>query len=295
LPADPPEGTDGIPALIAAATHHQGKTAETLLIHGANVDARCPATGATPLLAAVAAGDADMVRQLVRWGADLEAAGPDGLTAYQIAHRAGDEAVMKRLVDGGADDTPAPEPERVAIRYNLTLDDMLAFHQHRADTDGACQRQRRRDAAFMGLLLIAGGICHALYVQQLLPLAIWTLGAIAAALRTLYARPKVRLDDVATPADVQPVNRVLCEHELELLQDAFVDRTALVETRIALSAIDRIATTDTQVHIMLIFNEVRVIPRDEVIEGDLDDFLARLRERWQAQRGEASEQGESSL
>ena len=100
--------------------------------------------GQTPLLIAAFHGDSDMVRQLVRWGADLDATGPDGLTAYQVAHRAGDEAVMKQLVDGGADATPAPEPERIAIRYDFALDDCMAYFEYYTDKDPGMRRKRRR-------------------------------------------------------------------------------------------------------------------------------------------------------
>ena len=58
---------------------------------------------ATALMAFAAAGAVDLVEDLLRRGADLEARDEDGYTALMYAANAGEEEVVRLLVDAGAD------------------------------------------------------------------------------------------------------------------------------------------------------------------------------------------------
>jgi len=290
VPPNPPDGSEALPPIVAAAAHGQGQTAETLLIHGAHVDARDPTTGATPLLVAATAGDAERVRQLIHWGADLEATDPEGLTAFQIAHRAGDEAVMKRLLDGGAVDTPAPEPERVAIRYSVVLDDALAFSAHYANTSPMVRARYRRYLIIYPTLFMILGIIYALRHNSIQPLVVPALLSAAFIGWVLFGSKRFYLWRVAKIYASAPNKTVFCEHEMELLPGVFIERTALNENRASLATIDRIVTTDSHVFIHIGAGIAHIIPRDKIIEGDLDDFVARLTERWEAQREEPAEE-----
>jgi len=59
--------------------------------------------GATTLMAAARAGDIEVVRDLVRRGAELEARDADGYTALMYAANAGELANVDQLITGGAD------------------------------------------------------------------------------------------------------------------------------------------------------------------------------------------------
>lgn len=59
-------------------------TVKALLENGADVNWR-DMNGNTPLLAAANTGDAEMIRMLLSFGADREARGCDGLTAFELA------------------------------------------------------------------------------------------------------------------------------------------------------------------------------------------------------------------
>lgn len=63
--------------------------------------------GFTPLLYAVLAGDARIVRVLAAAGADVDDTGPDGVTALMLALLKRHEGIALLLLDAGADPSPA--------------------------------------------------------------------------------------------------------------------------------------------------------------------------------------------
>ena len=97
---------NGTTALIAAAGKGQLQVVEFLVEHGADINARTD-EGQTSLAAAISGGRSasvrflSLVRFLVNIGADIIA--EDGETALMQAAREGDLAVMRLLVDRGAD------------------------------------------------------------------------------------------------------------------------------------------------------------------------------------------------
>ena len=66
-----------------------------------------PEGGFTPLLYAVLAGDAESVGVLLAAGADVDDAGPDGVTALMLALTKRHTAIALRLLEAGADPRPA--------------------------------------------------------------------------------------------------------------------------------------------------------------------------------------------
>ena len=66
-----------------------------------------PEGGFTPLLYGVMAGDLDVVRALLSAGADVDDAGPDGVTALMLALTKRHEDIALALLERGADPNPA--------------------------------------------------------------------------------------------------------------------------------------------------------------------------------------------
>jgi ankyrin repeat protein len=113
-------------ALHFAAGGARLELVRLLLAAGADANRRDPATGRTPLHAAVAAGSADapeIVRVLLAAGADVNATTADGASALDMSHVAaarhrrddagratGHDALAELLVSHGATDQPLPAP-----------------------------------------------------------------------------------------------------------------------------------------------------------------------------------------
>ena len=76
--------------------------AQYLIAHGADVDYRDPVNGVTPLFIAAERGHDAIVRALLDAGADKDLAAHDGATPLFIAADNGHDAVVRALLDAGA-------------------------------------------------------------------------------------------------------------------------------------------------------------------------------------------------
>ena len=63
----------------------------------------------------------------------------------------------------------------------------------------------------------------------------------------------------------------------EVTPDALIERTPVSESRMALSALEDIQSTDTHTFLYIQSYGAHVIPHTALLEGDHDTFLAALR------------------
>lgn len=93
----------GVPTLFVAA--YKGDLAEvkTLLANGADVDARNPLTGATPLIASAWGGNVDVTKALLAAGANVNAVDNNGGTALLQAAGTPYTDIVRVLIEAGAD------------------------------------------------------------------------------------------------------------------------------------------------------------------------------------------------
>lgn len=99
------DGTDdsGVTLLMAAATRGaRGRTLQTLVENGADVNARSLA-GRTPLLIAAKADRPLGVGRLLSGGAEVDTPDRDGWTPLMLAARIGSKPIVDLLLDAGAD------------------------------------------------------------------------------------------------------------------------------------------------------------------------------------------------
>lgn len=94
--------------------------------------------GSTALHWSVYEGDLDRTRELIRAGADVNAANHYGATAMQLAAQTGDAAMIRLLLKAGADpDSPNPEGETalMAVARTGNVEAARALLEHGATID----------------------------------------------------------------------------------------------------------------------------------------------------------------
>jgi ankyrin repeat protein len=93
---------DGMTALHWAANQANGRLASMLLYAGANAKATTRLGGYTPLHLAAQAGAADVIRELAKSGAAIDAPTATGATALMLAARSGSVDAVRALLESGA-------------------------------------------------------------------------------------------------------------------------------------------------------------------------------------------------
>ena len=96
------ESIEGAPPLWCAAAAGHFEVVKLLIKHGANVN-NTTLTNSTPLRAACFDGHLEIVKHLVECGADIEIANRHGHTCLMIACYKGQSKIVKYLIEKGAD------------------------------------------------------------------------------------------------------------------------------------------------------------------------------------------------
>src|SRR5262245_27994547 len=103
---------EGETPLMTAARTGKVEAVKTLLVHGADVDAKEQLRGQTALMWAAAEDNTAAVTALVEAHADLNARSNGGFNALLFAVRSGSRDVVKVLLDAGANPNDAIQPAR---------------------------------------------------------------------------------------------------------------------------------------------------------------------------------------
>jgi len=111
------------------------ETVEALLDAGADADAISPMTGRTPLLQAVADGNADILALLLRRGARIDAPNRYGCTPLMLAVLNRDPAMVEWLLHAGAARDAADVEGRTPLALAEFIGDagLLGLLSHRGD------------------------------------------------------------------------------------------------------------------------------------------------------------------
>jgi hypothetical protein len=166
----------------------------------------------------------------------------------------------------------------MVIRYELTLDDLIAFNRYHVAHSRTIQTQKYFVIAVVGLVAIGAGVA----IESEIPLFARVFSAIifAALFRFAYhlffglaLRRQTRqlLSEGSNDGILGP-------HELELNDKFLTERTDVNESRHAWSAINRIEETDEHAFLYISSLQAHVIPTREVISGDVDQFIQRSRQ-----------------
>jgi hypothetical protein len=166
----------------------------------------------------------------------------------------------------------------VKIRYENSIEDLVVFNRYHWDHSSRSRRTKLVLLSVPPLLVLLPAVGGALWVQIPWPyvvgatvvlVVLYLLVAPGAFNRALERQVRRMYGRGANAA-------ILGEHELELTETNLIERTPEEESLLELSAIERVASTPTHTLIYLNRSQAHVIPRDAVLEGDYDEFVAAL-------------------
>lgn len=172
------------------------------------------------------------------------------------------------------------------LRYEITLDDLLAFTLHVHQKSPTMRRTRFGVVFGLGVMLIGMCFVASEIVGNLKVFWGGVAGTIvfAGIYPRLYRRNVKRL---STRLYAEGQNKgILGRHVAELRDNGLFDGTDFSERTVFWKGIERIESTPSHTFVYLSAMSAQVIPEHSVIEGDYYSFVEELQRRWQHARGE---------
>ena len=167
------------------------------------------------------------------------------------------------------------------LRYEITLEDLLAFTLHVHQKSPTMRRTRMRAA--MGLAAMIIGLC--LIAAEVLDnfLVLWAGVGWAALFVAIYPRLYRRnVKRLSTRLYAEGQNKgILGQHVTELRDNGLFDGTAFSERTVYWKGIERIESIPGHTFVYLSAMSAQVIPEDSVTEGNYQAFIDELQNRWQ--------------
>lgn len=170
------------------------------------------------------------------------------------------------------------------IRYNVSVEDIVAFNTYHCDLSPTVRRQRFIVAGTIDLLLILAGAFYAKANNQPTILVFACLFAVIFTVlywvlfRRCIARTTTRLiTEGSTLGIVGP-------HELEITDSFLIERTEVNESKHAWKGLQRIVHMPDHLIIYVTALTAYVIPKQSVTAGDVDEFLRSATSHWEAQK-----------
>lgn len=162
------------------------------------------------------------------------------------------------------------------IKYDNTMEDMIAFNQHYIETSPVQRKSLFSirwkmpvlTLIFFGILSWSdhsfGFLIYGLVVAIVLFLVYPAMfrKRFAKNIRQLYAE--------------RGSKGVLGLHSLEIDDNGLLVKTDCNEVKSSWNTLDRIVSTDTHTFIYINANAAIILPRQTIVEGDYDNFVAEL-------------------
>jgi len=165
------------------------------------------------------------------------------------------------------------------IRYEVSLEDLIAFNLFHIRTSPTVGRARRWGLWGPPLLVMGAALAAALGGRR----PEWMLGGVVFGALYMLVYPlgyRRRMErTIRSLVNEGRNDSVLCEHVLEITPDGLVDRTPVSETKAAWSIIERIEKTDTHTFVYTQAQGAHIIPRAALKDGDQEAFVAALEDR----------------
>jgi hypothetical protein len=163
------------------------------------------------------------------------------------------------------------------IKFKVEMDDIVALNRHFVASSPVYRAIRKRSVVTCATVFTCLAVLQAFLHRSLFPLAIWFVVTIFFCLWIYTKSGRVSAKKISRIYSEDRDRLVLCEHEIEILPDGFVDKSPLGEQRTKFPAIVRLDETPSHVFIFTGSLQAHIIPKGKVSEGDLGAFVGQLK------------------
>ena len=172
------------------------------------------------------------------------------------------------------------------IRYEITLEDLLAFSLHLHQQSPTLRRNRRRAAIALAVMII--GLCLVASEITKDSIFLWVGVGGATVIAAIYPRIYRRnVKWLSSRIYAEGQNKaLLCQHVSELRDNGLFDGTEFLERTVFWKGIERIESLPGHTFVYLSTMSAQVIPENSIVEGNYQEFVEELQRRWHHARGE---------
>lgn len=164
------------------------------------------------------------------------------------------------------------------LKFNVDMDDLVAFNQHFITTSPRYRANRIRSVVTLAVVFTCLAMFQSVLHKSFIPLVIWAIITTIFCICIYWKSGKVSVKKIRKLYSEDRDKLVLCDHQIENLQDGFVDRTPLGEQMTKLPAILRVDETPSHIFIFTGSMQAHIIPKGKVHLGNVREFVALLKD-----------------
>ena len=166
------------------------------------------------------------------------------------------------------------------IRYELTIDDIIAFRRH-SNNSPQIRKGLRTVLIVPAVVFLTLGILAAVEEQEPTYVAGGlAIGLACVGLLWLFIRWRFRAAEYRLRGN-DSVRNMCCRYDLELADGALVERSDRGVHVTALEVIPNITSSDSHTFIYTTSGAAYIIPRRSVAEGEYQTFVDAVRREWE--------------
>ncbi len=169
------------------------------------------------------------------------------------------------------------------IRYENSMEDMIAFQKHLYTENAGLHRQKRLATVFMPVFLIV--MIVLLYLLKgTSEILVW--GGIFVLVYVFFIYRAYRSGFAKRVRQIYGDSKdFFCERQMEISEEGVTVKTAVSETRIIWPGIPKIVSDGDYIFIYTLgMVSAHVISRNGVREGNFDEFVAAAKTLWQEKK-----------
>jgi YcxB-like protein len=170
-------------------------------------------------------------------------------------------------------------PANLTIKYENTIDDLVAFQMYHCENSPYLKRQHLWFRwGTLGAALVIGALVWILMDSLDMALLFFLFGIIfifvyPRSIRRSFKKQAKRMGSEGSNKGI------LGPHEIEVSDQGLTERTAYGEQHSSWEAIERVGSSDNHAFIYTGPLMAHVIPKASVTDGDFDEFVDELRKR----------------